>query len=146
MIDEGLRTLLLAQAGITALAPAQTVGLVSIPAVFVDAAVQGVLPPYVLITITGGDPLVTLDSTYHETLRQYEIDIDSFSYDKTAANTLNKTIRQFLDDYTGAAGSNDTIKSVYFDSEVGGFDFPNEGDDKKAFFVTTSYQMMVTQT
>lgn len=144
MIDQGLRTLLLAQSSITTIAAAQTVGQVSIPAVFVDAPAQGVKPPYVVITIIGGDRFNTLDSTYHNSMRQVEIDIDSFSYDKTQAATLDETITAFLDDYTGAAGSADTIKSVYADYAVSGYDFPNEGDDKKAYFVTTAFQIMYT--
>lgn len=144
MIDEGLRTLLLAQSSITALAPAQTVGKVSIPAVFVDAAAQGVVPPFVVVTVIDGNPFTTLDATYHDTMQQVEIDIDSFSYDKPAASTLDKTIRQFLDDYTGAAGASETIRSVYHEYPVPGYENPGDGDDKKRYFVTTTYTIMFT--
>jgi len=72
-IEIGLRTLLLAQASITALAPAQTVGGVSFDAVFLDNAAEGVKPPYVIITQTGHDPYKRLDGT-GGTLRKTEVD------------------------------------------------------------------------
>lgn len=144
MIDEGLRTLLLAQSGITALASAQTVGRLSIPAIFVDNAAQGVEPPFVVITITGGDPMLTLDAAYHDTLRMAEVDIDCFHVDRTKAATLNTTIRQFLDDYSGAAGASDTIKAVLHDTPMRGYDYPAEGSDTKFYYVTTSYRIQYT--
>lgn len=141
MIDEGLRTLLLAQAGITALVPAQTVGTVSVPGIFVASAVQGFDPPYVVITITGGDPYLTLD-TNSETLKTVELDIDCFSYDKTAASSLDRTILVFLDDYTGAAGASDTIKAVVdFGEGVPGYENPQEGRDTKLHYVSRQYEI-----
>lgn len=146
MIDEGLRTLLLAQSGITTLAPSQTIERNTVPAIFCNSAVQGVKPPFVVITIIGGDPYLTLESTYHEGLRSAEVDIDCFDYSSSAAATLNKTIRQFLDDYTGAAGANDTIAAVLHDTPVSGYDYPSEGFDTKFHYVTTTYRIQYTQT
>lgn len=144
MIDEGLRTLLLAQAGITALVPSQTVNRVTVPSIFVDNAEQGAEPPYVVITITDGDAMLTLDGTYHDTLREAEVDIDCFSYDRTEAATINTTIRQFLDDYSGAAGASDTIKAVLHDTPVPGYDYPAEGADTKFYYMTTTYTIQYT--
>ncbi len=86
-IEIGLRTLLLAQASITALAPAQTVGGVSFDAVFLDNAAEGVKPPYVIITQTGHDPYKRLDGT-GGTLRKTEVDIDCYASNRPAAMTL----------------------------------------------------------
>ena len=105
-IEIGLRTLLLAQASITTLAPAQTVGGVAFDAVFLDNAAEGVKPPYVIITQTGHDPYKRLDGT-GGTLRKTEVDIDCYASNRPASITLAGAVETFLRDYVGAAGVSD---------------------------------------
>ena len=121
--------------------PAQTVETVSVSGIFLVGAVQGFNPPYAVITITGGDPYLMLDAN-SETLKTVELDIDCFSYDKPAASLLDRTIMLFLDDYTGAAGANDTIKAVVdFGEGVPGYETPFEGRDTKLHYVSRQYEI-----
>ena len=140
MILHGLRTLLLDQQAVTLLCPAQTINRVLYPGIFCDCAVQGFKPPYVVLTQIGGDPMLTLDS-YSETLKAIECDIDSYSYSIPTARSLDRTIRQFLDDYSGVAGPDYTIKAVLFDEPVYSFDYPAEGADTKFHIVSTGYMI-----
>lgn len=129
MITHGIRTLFLAQSAITSLAPAQTIGRVSFPSVFCDNAVEGVKPPFIVLKYKGTDPLVTLDSTYNESLKAVEIDIDVYGYSLPSARTLSNIVRQFFDDYQGiqadgaTQGTATVIDSTYgLLSVVGGAD------------------------
>ena len=145
MIDHGLRTLLLAQTSITTLVPSQTLNRVSTPSIFCNSPAQGARPPFIVITITGGDPYLTLDGTYHGGLMTAEVDIDCFAYSAEDAATIEKTVRQYLDDYTGAAGASDTISAVLHDRPEPGYDYPAEGFDTKFHYLTTSYLIQYTQ-
>lgn len=139
MIDHGLRTLLLAQAGIAALVPAQTINRNTVYPIFCNGPMQGVVPPFVVITAGGGDPMLTLE-TFSETLKEAEIDVRSYGYSQVDAETLHKTIRQFLDDYVGAAGASDTIAAVVNWTEpVTGYEVQAEGLDSKFYFTETMY-------
>ena len=51
-IETGLRTLLLAQASITAIAPAQTIGGISYPAIFTEYPEQSFQAPFIVISQT----------------------------------------------------------------------------------------------
>jgi hypothetical protein len=138
MIMHGLRTLLLAQSSITALAPAQTLHGATVPAVVCDNAPQGMSPPYVVLTDISSDPMNTLDA-YSESLQSVEVDIDCYSYSEPAARTLGQTVWRFIRDYTGAAGSDDTVKAVVVqDSGTYRYDFPAEGRDTRFHIVTLS--------
>lgn len=137
MITHGLRTLLLAQSSITALAPSQTVNRVSIPSVFVKSAPMKVEPPFVVITRINNDTMVCLDGTYGMTAS--EIDIDSYGYSEEDSQTLSTTIRQFLDDYTGAAGGSDTINAVVWQDENHEDVKPQDGRDTRWYISTNSY-------
>lgn len=108
MLTHGIRTLFLAQSAITSLAPAQTVGRISYPAVFCDNAPEGVKAPFIVIKANKTDPLVTLDATYSESLKADDIDIDCYSKSITGARQLSETIRQFFDDYQGVQASGTT--------------------------------------
>ena len=148
MIDEGLRTLLLAQPSVVDLVPPQTIEGIVFQGVFVQNAYQGFFPkrhddadmPFVVIDRLGGDPMLTLDD-YSETLKSADIEITSFSLDGTKARDIDLTIRQFLDDYTGACGSEDTIKAVLFDEPATGYDVPETGADIRLYWVTRGYEI-----
>ena len=144
MLTHGLRTLLLAQSSITSLIPSQTVNRITFPGIFCDNAPQGVKPPYVVIHAMATDPMLTLD-TYSESLKSDDIEIDVVCYSVPQARSISDTIRQFIDDYNGAAGDNDTIKAVLWNDENYSYDFPDEGRDTKYHIITTSYQIMSAQ-
>ena len=139
MIDHGLRTLLLAQAGIAALVPAQTINRNTVYPIFCNGPMQGVVPPFVVIKAGGGDPMLTLEA-FNETLKEAEIEVRSYGNTQVDAETLHKTIRQFLDDYVGAAGASDTIQAVVGWTEpVTGYDIQVEGLDSRFWWTETTY-------
>lgn len=148
MLTHGIRALFLAQASITALAPAQTVGRISFPCVFCESPPEGVVPPYVVIKHVGTDPLMTLDSTYHESGQRDTVEVDSVGHTEPDAKTLNKTIRQYFDDYSGnvtAGGITDEIKAVTWEDENYDYDYPQDGSDKKVHTYTTTYTILQKQ-
>lgn len=129
---------MLAQSSITALAPAQAVHRVSVPAIVCDYAPQGVVPPYVVLTDIASDPMNTLDA-YSASLRSMNLDIDCVSYSEPGARTLAKTIWEFIRDYSGAAGADDTVKAVVVEDDgTYRYDFPAEGRDTRFHIVTMS--------
>lgn len=139
MIDTGLRTLLLAQSSITTLVPTQTINRNTIYPIFCTSVMQGVVPPFVLIKRLGGDPMLTLGLN-GETLKTAVIEISSYSYSAVANETLDRTIRVFLDDQLEvAAGASDTLKAVLFDEPTAGYDSPVEGTDTRFYYCRTTY-------
>ena len=142
-IETGLRTLLLAQASITALAPAQTVGGVSFPAVFLDNAAEGCKPPYVIITQTGHDPYKRLDGT-GGTLRMSEVDVDCYAHNRPDAIALGAAVETFLRDYSGAAGASDTINAVLYESHRD--DVISTGDGRDQRYYVRSFQFSIQHT
>lgn len=101
---------------------------------------QAVAPPFVVLRQLGGDPYLTL-GTYSETLKSAVIEIKSYSYSEVDAETLDKTIRQFLDDQADvAAGASDTLRAVCdWTQPENGYDYPAEGFDSKYHFTKTTY-------
>jgi len=148
MLTHGLRTLFLAQSAITTLAPAQTVGRVSFPAVFVENVPEQVKPPYVVVELTDTDPLMTLDSTYHGSGQEDTVDVHSVSYSLPDARLLDKTIRLFFQDYAGnvtADGITDEVKAVMWQGQAYDFDYEQDGTDKKKHIFTTTYSVLQKQ-
>ncbi len=137
-IETGLRTLLLAQSSITTLAPAQTVGGLSIDAVFLDHPVEGVKPPYVLITLTSHDPYKRLDGT-GGTMRRSDIDIDCYASNRPAVITLAAAVETFLRDYSGAAGTSDTINAVLLDNARDDTVYLGDGRDQRHYVRSLSF-------
>ena len=136
-IKSGLRTLLLAEATITALCPAQTLKGVSRDSIFVDKAAQGAKPPFIIISRIGSDPLLALDGTYG--MRSTEIDIDCYEATGPEAESLATAVSNYLDDYSGAAGGSDTIDAVLLD-DTNDFLVPEEdGKDNIRHVVTLSF-------
>jgi hypothetical protein len=142
-IEIGLRTLLLAQASITALAPAQTVGGVSFDAVFLDNAAEGVKPPYVIITQTGHDPYKRLDGT-GGTLRKTEVDIDCYASNRPASITLAGAVETFLRDYVGAAGASDTINAVLWENARDDVILTGDGRDQRHYVRSLQFSIQHT--
>ncbi len=138
MITHGIRTLLLAQSSITTLVPTQIVNRVAMPSIVCDHAPQGMQPPFVVIRDTGTETYSSL-GPYTETLKGASVEIDCMAYQEPSARTLAQTIRQFFDDYSGAAGASDTIKAVIWDDEKPAYSKPNEGRDTRYQIVTEPF-------
>ena len=137
-IEIGLRTLLLAQSSITTLAPAQTVGGLSIDAVFLDHPVEGVKAPYVLITLTSHDPYRRFDGT-GGTLRRSDVDIDCYASNRPAAIALASAVEVFLRDYSGAAGASDTINAVLWENARDDVVYLGDGRDARHYVRSLSF-------
>ena len=131
-IESGIRTLFLAESTITALAPMQTVGGVSFPAVFLDGPAEGVKPPFVVITQTGFEPNKRLDGT-GGTIVATEMDIDCYASNRPAATTLAKAVSDYFDDYVGAAGGSDTIDAVLYEGHSDDVVFLDDGRDQRHY-------------
>jgi hypothetical protein len=138
-LKDGLRTLLLAQSSITTLAPAQTIKGISHPSIYVGKVAQGAIPPFIVISRTGHDPMKALDGTTG--LAQTEIDIDCFEGTATKAEALAKAVSDYLKDYTGAAGSSDTIDAVLWE-DMNDFENPEpNGKDDWQHAVTLTFSI-----
>lgn len=143
MIELGLRALLLAQAGITALAPAQPVNGSNCDAVFNETEIQGFAPPFIVIEQTGFDPMVCLDGTYG--MQATEFEIGCYATSKPAALTLAKTVNEFLRDYAGAAGADDRIDAVIQQGKRNSRFLTQTGTDARHHVVTVSYLIQHTE-
>lgn len=102
-IKDGLRTLLLAQSSITTLAPAQTINRQSISAIFVDAVMQGFVPPYIMIERTSYTPLRFINTT--TAAGTSEIEIDCYERTEPLAEALALAVATYIKDFSGTAGS-----------------------------------------
>jgi hypothetical protein len=138
-IETSLRTLLLAQSSITTLAPAQTIGGVSYSGIFLDHNAEGFVAPFVTITLTDHDPLKRLDGT-GGTLRFSDFDIDCYCSNRPASIALADSIETFLNDYSGAAGS-DTIDAVLFQDKRDDIVYLGDGRDQRHYVRSLSYQI-----
>lgn len=114
-LELGLRTLLLARPQVRALIPDKTVGNNRFPCVFVEHAPQGVTPPFILIHLIAFDPMKALDGTSGMT--RTEVDIDCYSVNVAGAHAIARQVEAYLKDYTGSAGTDDTINSVLWNGK-----------------------------
>ncbi len=114
-IETGLRTLLLAQAAITALVPNQTIAGNVYRGIFSEYPDQGILPPFIVITRTGFDPLECLDGTTGMEVSVFEI--DCYTMNEPDGIVLARTVSDFLKDFSGAAGGSDTINAVHWENK-----------------------------
>lgn len=137
-IETGLRTLLLAQSSITALAPAQTIGGTSYPAVFNEHPIQGFRLPYVLIAQIDEDPMLTLGTA--SGFKKTNIDIDCYSNTHPGAIALADAVEAFLDDYTGAAGSS-TITAVEYQGRRYDAIYEAQGRDVREHIVSLNFEI-----
>lgn len=101
-IDADLRTLLLAQAQIAALATG---------GIWVDEAEQGAALPYVVIVETDTEGNTSLDGST-DNLQFVTYDIDCYAQTANKAIQLRDAIRSFIKDYSGATGGTQTIAAV----------------------------------
>jgi len=83
--------------------------------------------PYIVVEQISSEENVALDGTGG--LRFVTFDIDCKADRATESRTLGKTVREFLDDYSGAAG-NETIDAVLMNSENTEYEPPTDGSDR----------------
>lgn len=121
-----LRTLLLSQSSITS--------IVGTSGVFVTDAKQGAPLPYAVISQTDSDEFNTLDAP-SGSFRSLEIEIESKGRTAEEADRLSETIRGFLKDYSGAAGTQ-VIDAVIVEGQFESKERPVNGSDQKTFVVT----------
>lgn len=136
-ISTGLRKLLLSNTAITSICKPQKLSNVTYQGVFNEYPVEGFKPPFVLISEIDTDPNVALDGTYG--LRFSEFDIDAYSRDYVEAVALGKLIEDQIKDYTGAAGSEDTIKAVIYESRRYDEVFEDQGGDVRQHIISLSF-------
>lgn len=141
-IETGLRTLLLAQSSITALVPAQTIKGQSLSGIFCEHPEQGFLPPFILISKIDTDPWLTLGNSLGT--RATDFDFDCYSYTYPGALAIAAAVKAFIEDYTGAAGADNTIKAVLWMN--GRSDQLNEGQgrDVRQFIESLSFTIQHT--
>jgi hypothetical protein len=101
--------------------------------VYVTKAPQTATMPYVVLELQDTDEFESLDGTGD--LRKVSFAIDCQSDISTEAETLGKAIRDFIGDYTGAAGSF-TIDAVNLSQEISDYDPPKDGSEKGTHTVT----------
>lgn len=102
--------------------------------VYVGNAPQNAEYPYILLTQMDSDEMGSLDATTSN-LRSVTFDIDCKALRSLTATTLGDAVRVFLDDYTGAAGS-ETIRAVVMNSENDGYEPPVDGSEIGTYVVT----------
>jgi len=139
MIEEGLRTLLLAESTVTGLVD-QTKGG-EFKGVYVDDAPQGSPFDYVLITNLDDSHNNTLeggDYTGAGAMHVAEIDIDCKSRTPGAAKALASAVIAYLADYSGAAGSQ-TILAVVFQDRTSGVEPATSGEGHSVHVETLDF-------
>jgi hypothetical protein len=132
VISKGLRTLLLAQSSITDIVSQK---------IFVGAARQGTEQPYIVIDRMSGEKFKGLDG--NQGTRRAEIDIECWHNTPGDATTLADVVSDFLDDYTGAAGSA-TIKESTQVDEADNYDQPKSGGEIGEWVTILNFEFIYT--
>lgn len=132
MISKGLRTLLLAQSTITDVVDQK---------IFVGAATQGTEQPKIIIDRMNGEKFKGL-SGYLGTKRA-EMDIECWHNTQGEASALADIVSDFLDDFTGAAGST-TIKESTHAGEADNYPTPPGGAHIGEWVTILNYEFIYT--
>lgn len=133
MISAGLKTLLRAQSSITDLVDQR---------VFEVAARQGTPQPYIVIDRVSDPKHDTLGGVLGS--RMAEVDIECWAATPAAAAALAKVVSDFLDDYTGAAGSETILSSHHMDEEDT-YDPPQSGGEISEFVTILNFEFLYTE-
>lgn len=126
MIDIALRALLLTHTPLTTVVGAQ--------GVFLQHAAQGAPLPYVLLLEQDSEEFNSLDAP-SGSFRSVEFEIDSKGRTAAEASTLAETLRLFLKDYRGVAGTQ-VIDAIYMQERFADVERPFQGSDQKTHVVT----------
>lgn len=125
-IDDDLRTLLLAQADISAAA---------VGGVHIDEAPQGTALPYVVITEMDVEGNTTLDGDTDD-LQFVTYDLDCYGQTQKKAKNLRTLIRSFLADFTGPTGGTETIAAVVVNGSASDRIPPTDGKGPSTYVRT----------
>ena len=94
--------------------------------VFVNKAPQGQPFPYIIITQISSEDFKAIDGTGEA--RAVDFDIDCKAEQSIEAADLGDKVREFIQDYTGAAGA-EYIRAVLLNDQSEDFEPPTDGSD-----------------
>jgi hypothetical protein len=135
MICEGLRTLLLAQSSIT--------DIVGSAGIFVSAARQGSDLPYIVLDRVSDEKYKGLGGYLNQ--RHCEVDIECWHKTQSLAAALAKIVSNYLDDFTGATGGDETItESTQMDDSDNYVD-PKTGNAISEFVTILNFEFHYTE-
>jgi hypothetical protein len=134
-MKSGLVSLLLAQSTITDLVGSR---------IYISNAPQKAIFPHVIITQMSSNENTALDGGSGQ-LRFLSFDIDCKAKTSLAASNLAKVIREFIDDYSGTAGS-DTIGAVIMNDEADDYEPPSDASDTGVYVVTLDLDIQYSVT
>lgn len=126
-IEQGLRTLLLAESTVSTLLGQSTKG------VYVGQSPQNAIEPFIEIHVISMDPLKALGGT--SGLRFTDLDIDCKARTQPDASALADAVEAYIRDKTGSAGS-DTINAVLLNDRPQDIE-PPDGSREYGRFVET---------
>ena len=109
------------------LAGESTISNIVATRIYISKAPQTAPLPNIVITQMGSDELPALDGT--PGLRFLDFDIDCRAERSVDSYTLGNAVRVFLDDYSGAAGSQ-TVGAIILNDESTDYDPPADASDK----------------
>ena len=115
---EGLPALLRGESTISALVGTR---------VYPFHAPQTAILPYIVVTQLNSEEFKDMAAT--GPLRAVDFDVDCKADRATESRALGKIVREFLDDYSGAAGS-ETISAVLMNNESTEYEPPTDGSDR----------------
>ncbi len=105
--------------------------------VYISNAPQKATFPYIVITQMGADDFLRLDGGTGN-MRAIDYDIDCKSKTSMQTETLANAVRNFLKDYTGAAGSY-TIGAVLLNDETDDIEPAADGSDTQTYVTTLDF-------
>ncbi len=127
------------QASITSIAQAQVIGQKQFKAIYNEYPAQGHEPPYIVIEEMGHNPMKCLDGTTG--MAMTELDIDCYAKGVPEALALRTAVDNFLKDYVGTAGPDDTIRCVLFNDHSKDTIPLKDGSDQRLHIRTSSFQI-----
>lgn len=133
MICEGLRTLLLAEATVTAVTSN----------IYVTVARQAATLPYIALDRVSDEKHKAIDG--YVSARHCEIDIECWDSTPSDAAALAKIVSDYLDDFSGATGGSETILSSHQMDDNDSFDGPESGAEIKEFVTILNYEFQYTE-
>lgn len=135
MIEHGLRYLLANESTVSTLVSSR---------VFVGDADQGAALPYITIEKISSDFLNTLDGTSNKALTFKDIDVNCYGKTDLEARNVAKAVRVFLDDYSGAAGTDDDINAVLLNDENDGYIAPTSAEKSGRYLTNLGFTIQHT--
>lgn len=135
MISHGLTTLLLAQASVT--------NVVGSSGIYVTAARQNATLPYIVIDRVADEKYKGLSG--YLSARRCEVDIECWARTDVAAASLAKIVSDYLDDFSGATGGDETILSSHQVDDHDTFEPPDSSGEIQEFCTILNFEFMYTE-